>query len=477
LRILLINAPDKHSIQVEVPGAVSREVGRMMPMGLLSVYTYLKEHGIGGVSILDAALPGGEEKIGHYVEKTDPDIVAISAYTHNLYDVTLAVREIKRLKPDVRIVIGGPHVNAFPREAAMLEMVDFAIQGDGEHAFLSLVRALDKGDPALNSAGIPGVWHRGADNEVRGVNCEPIRDLDTLPFVDRNALDMNEYYYSLDGGGTSAAIYTTKGCPYKCRFCSTPRESVRRRSVENILEEIRVLERTGIGKFFILDDMFHLNRDRTESFAKGLIDGGHRISWSFRARLNKLDPQLLVLLKRSGCRRIQVGIETGTDEGLEILGKDLTVDQIRRNVRMIRKAGIEVAGYFMLGCPHERTEADVRHTINFAIELNLDYALFGIFTPFLGTPLYEEARESGIIKGDPWLDFIINPIPDFQPPVWDEFLSREQLIKLTAEAYRKFYLRPSYIARRAVKAVGRPGDWPVIARSALSILSLKGGGP
>ena len=475
MKVLLINPPTKHCVQIEVPHAVNREVGRMMPMGLLSIFSYLKANGVEQAKILDAALPGKEETVKSCVKEFDPALIGITSHTHNLYDVIVTIRRIREVKPEAKIVIGGPHVNSFPHEAASLKDVDFAIQGDGEKPFLSLIKAMSDGGSPRDPALIPGLWRLDKKGAVQGSNCELIDDLDRLPFPDRNALDLRAYGYALEGGGLSATIYTAKGCPYNCRFCSTPRKPVRFRSIENVIEEIGILEKMGIKKIFILDDTFNINRARAEKLALGLIKKGMKIRWSFRARIDNLDAELLNLLKRSGCTRLQVGIETGTDEGLQILGKDLTIEKICEGIRQVRRAGIEVAGYFMLGCPNERSKADIRKTIRFAIELKLDYVLFGILTLFKGTPLYDEAQQRGIIHGDPWKNFMLNPTPDFQPPTWNEFLSKNQLEEIVNEAYKTFYLRPSYIAGKFVKATTNPRDWPLMARAALAILSLKKG--
>ena len=172
---------------------------------------------------------------------------------------------------------------------------------------------------------------------------------------------------------------------------------------------------------------------------------------------------------RAGCTRIQYGVETGSQEGLRILRKDIDLNQVRRVFRWTRQAGIASVAYFMIGLPHERTVADIGITLRFARDLDPDYAMFNVFTPYPGTELYEEAIAKGILSADSWRNFARQPRSESFPKSGASSFSREQLYRLLNAAYRGFYWRP-VVFWRNVKNAGTAGDIFRKARVALKMM-------
>ena len=467
-RVLLINPPQHGKTSSEVPAFLDRGIGLLPPMGLLYLHSCLRREGCDSVEILDTLIKSMTyNAIAHHA--ADYDIVGITAHTRNLIDVVKTIKAIKAGNPTCHICIGGPHANIYPEETAGLEGVDSVVCGEGEETFVELVKSLCG---AGGLAGIRGIIYRVDSRVIRNAERRPVEDLDSLPFPDRRAIDYEKYYYVLSKKRLSTSIITNRGCPYKCTFCSTPRGPVRLRSPENIVEEIKDCVSLGIEDIFFADDLFNITPDRAISISRAILDNGIKVRWSFRARINTITEELLKVAGKAGCSRIQFGVETGSDEGLRLLKKGIDTQQVREVFRLVRKFDITSVAYFMIGCPHERTRADVFQTIRFAKEIKPDFVLFGILSPYPFTELYRQGIRRGIIKKDYWQDFAENPNEGFTQPFWEEHFSGGELQNLLKMAYKKFYLRPGYIARNLL----RTGGFVELRRkiqTGLSILKLR----
>lgn len=246
------------------------------------------------------------------------------------------------------------------------------------------------------------------------------------------------------------------------------------RSPENVVNEMEECMRFGIEEIHFVDDTFNVHIDRVIKICDEIKRRRLSVKWSFRGRIDAITEPLLIIAKGAGCYRIHLGVETSTDEGLTVLRKNITVSQIRQAFRWTRLIGINTVAYFMIGCPHERSRRDVIRTIDFAKELNPDFALFNILMPYPATELYEEGLRRGIIKKDFWRDFVLNPRRDFEIQFWQEWLSKEELSYLLGLAYRKFYLRPKFIFRN-LNALQNPRLLVKRLKTGLDISVLSGG--
>jgi len=277
---------------------------------------------------------------------------------------------------------------------------------------------------------------------------ELISDLDKLPFPNRQAVPYKKYYSIISRYPVSTTLLTSRGCPYHCTFCyQFMGRNYRYRSVTNIIEEIEECLKLGIKEFFFFDETFTINRERVLAICDEIIDRKLDISWEIRARVNTVDREMLIKLKKAGCERIQFGVETSTPEILKLLKKGITIDQVRNAFKMANKVGLTTFADFMIGLPTETREQILR-TIEFSKELKPAYAQFSVTTPFPATELYELGFKKGLYTEDYWRDFARNPRKEFIPRVWEESLSREELISLLNYAYKRFYLRPGYILRK-----------------------------
>jgi len=150
----------------------------------------------------------------------------------------------------------------------------------------------------------------------------------------------------------------------------------------------------------------------------------------------------LQLARRAGCKLISYGVETGSNSGLQILNKGITIKDIEKTFYITKKSGILSSAYFMLGCPHKKTLKDIEETIKFAKKLDPDYVIFSLLTLYPNTKLYNLAVAKKLISGNIWKKFVLNPSKDFSLPVWEESISKKELFAILNKAYRTFYLSP-----------------------------------
>jgi hypothetical protein len=177
-----------------------------------------------------------------------------------------------------------------------------------------------------------------------------------------------------------------------------------------------------------------------------------------RFRVKGVNRELLEKMKAAGCQRIQFGVEQGTEEGLLRLKKDVTVREVENAFRLCREVGIHTVAYFMIGTPVERSREDVMDTIRYSIDLDPDFVMYNVLTPFPGTTLYDEGLRDGVLDVEPWYAFMRMPTEDFKAQVWDEHFSRAELREMLELAYRRFYWRPTFIARN-VTQIRSPKDF------------------
>jgi radical SAM superfamily enzyme YgiQ (UPF0313 family) len=283
-----------------------------------------------------------------------------------------------------------------------------------------------------------------------------VADLDALPLPDRARTDVAAYRGLAGSPETFTTMITSRGCPYRCAFCGTPRGKHRLRAVDSIAREVDACRTLGIGHVYFLDDTFPLDGRRLADLCEALARR-RGLTWSCRTAAAGVTREALSAMKAAGCRRLQIGVETGTDEGLRVLGKAAGVDRMREAFRDARRVGIETVAYLMIGLPTERTPRDVRATVRFARAIDPTYAMFNILTLYPGTALFDEAARRRIVEPDAWRRFAREPRIDFAPPVWDEHLTRGQLARLLARAYRSFYWRPRVVARLLREGGGLAG--------------------
>jgi len=449
VKVLLVQPRTDRVIATELPGMVSKEVGTFPPLGILYLAGWLRGKTSHDVFVMDLASRDiSLADFGTHLERQRPDVVGVTAITHNLVGVRDVAELVKSTLPESIVVIGGPHVNAFGNEALTLQAVDYAIEGDGERSLGQLLDAVE-GDGDLES--VPGLHYRLEGKPATGAAPYYEEDLDSIPFPARDLVNVHDYFYVLGKRATFATVLSSRGCPFKCTFCSTPHGGYRHRSADNVVDEIEGCLAAGAEEIHFVDDTFNLGKGRLAAVSQAILERGTKVRWSFRGRADGISDEGMALAASAGCVRVHLGVETGTDAGLKRLRKGMTLKDIERGVKLARKHGIVSAAYFILGCPHEPTAKKVWETVSFAIRLDPDFAMFNLLAIYPDTELFDEAVEKKLLAPAFWLDFVRDPQPDFTIPLWEEHLPRAQLQSLLERAYRRFYLRPRPIIRNLLE--------------------------
>ena len=299
-----------------------------------------------------------------------------------------------------------------------------------------------------------------------------VSDLDTLPFPARHLTSYEKYSSLLARRTPTTTMFTSRGCPFRCAFCDRPHlgKRFRARSPRNVVDEMEACTRLGIYEFLVYDDTFTVDRSRVLDICEEIQDRKLDVGWDIRARVDTVDLEMLKALRAAGCERIHYGVEAGTEKILKVLNKRITIEQVRDSFRWTKQMGIDVLAYFMIGSPTE-TREDILQTVAVAKSLNPDYVHITILTPFPGTQIYFDGLAQGVFKEDYWHQFAVNPSSDFKPRYWEEELAASELVDLLNYAYRSFYLRPSYVLRRAFN-VHSVGEFLRKAHAGLKVLKM-----
>lgn len=390
------------------------------------------------VEIIDCFRDGiANERLGGILSEKKPDLIGITVVT-SAYPRVMELCKTVRNCCEAKIILGGPHPTALPEPTLRETGADAVIVGEGEKTITEL--AIHK-----DWSKVDGIAY--LDKSEKFVKTEPREienDIDKLPWPAWHLMAPAKYPNSPHGiiskNFPTAPIITSRGCPYDCSFCAVNniwQHKFRRRSPKNVVDEMEYLVKTfGVKEIHIEDDNFTLVREHAEKISQEIIDRKLNISWKCPngVRADRLDLDLLKLMKKSGCYLLAFGIESGSDAILKRHSKAIDKEKIKGAVRMCKAVGIETQGFFILGLPGE-TKETIDETTRFSKELELDWAYFSIFTPFPGSGLWNELKAE--TRNIDWSLFKQSTVARSFCALSDDELRAQQ-----KRAFRQFYLRP-----------------------------------
>ena len=412
------------------------------PVGLAYLAAVLKQRGV-AVSIIDAkSLMLSRDEVIKMVSAEEPEVVGVTVFTTQLKSALNLCQKIKESLPFTMIAVGGPHIHFEHESIIRKPFIDFCIRGEGEYALAELIDALGNG---FSLKKIKGLSFKADGSIVVNSDRPPISDLDSLPFPARELLPANIYKAIIGDGEKKrfAVVTATRGCAFRCRFCSVPHlwPTQRRRSVENVLDELeQIYSVHKIRNIRFTDENLSLNKRWLTGFCRGMINRGlsDKMAWSCDSRVDTISEAILIEMRKANCRVIFYGIEFGDQSILDFSGKGTTLRQIHRAVEMTRKAGIFPHGNFMIGYPTEDNKT-IGRTIELARTLDLDQASFSVVTPFPGTDLFHYCRKHEMLKTDNWEEFnMFNPREGI---IKLNHLPGEELMNLYREARYTFHFK------------------------------------
>jgi radical SAM superfamily enzyme YgiQ (UPF0313 family) len=437
MKVLLIRHHDVGNINTRLPESVNRVQGIYPPLGLLYISSSLRSFDHEVKFIDSQALNLTTDEVKKEIRKFNPDVVGTMAMTSTLKGALEVCKLAKEVNREIKTVIGGPHMYIYPRETVSYDFVDFGISGEGEFRIIELLDFLEKKRKIQH---IDGITYKKEGKVYHIPIKRYIKDINSIPFPSRDLIPI-EKYYSIISLHPFTTMITSRGCPFNCSYCfkSPIDRHVRFRSKENVIAEIEYcLSEFKLREIWFYDDTFTLNRKHVIELCNEIITRNLKFKWEAPTRVDSLDLELLKIMKRAGCMRLRLGIESGSQRILNLMRKGINKTQIEKAVKMCKKVGIETFCFFMLGYPTE-TEKEMKETIDFAIKLNPDWAMFSITTPYPQTELYQFASELGLINKDYWKLFTLNEENDRMP------YCAENVAHYTKKAYRKFYFRPRFV--------------------------------
>ena len=394
-----------------------------------------------------------------------PDYLVISTTTPTIKLDLRACVEAKKALPSIITIAKGAHFLRFNID--ILEAapdLDIIIRGEPEETLRDFLAG------TIPIGEIHGLTWRSPSGIINNPDRRYIDDLDSLPFPARHLVD-NTRYVRPDNGKVQAVIKVARGCPFNCFFClATPVSGakVRRRSPENIIQEIRLCIERGIRNFLFWSDIFNMDRDWVVRLCEMIMASGLNFTWATNTRVDTIDLEMARLMKRAGCTLVSIGVESGNQEILNKLGKKSNLKKIRESFRIIRKAGLQSFAYYIIGLPWDTRET-VEETIRLSIELGSDYANFFTATAFPGTRFFDYALASHLFTAGE--QTLAEQYSDayYLPTVKGHYLSKEEIVALHDMAVRRFFFRPTYMIKTALK-ISSFRELTLYTKSALRLL-------
>jgi anaerobic magnesium-protoporphyrin IX monomethyl ester cyclase len=377
--------------------------------GLASLSAAAKAQGF-GVNLIDLRALSGWDHFREMLAKRDPDVVGVTMMSVDYNPARQAVAIAKEINPQIVTVIGGPHVTISLEDSLRIPHVDYLVTGEGEVTFPRLLQLIEGGDPP------PHRVLRGATP-----------DLDTIPFADRDLFldEWRKWGYDLDSPevpfveelpGPFATVIAGRGCIYNCAFCKPGEDYLfgkrtRRRSVDNVIAELRILtDKYHLASFMFHDDCLTEDREWVMEFTEKYIAAGFGLPFFCQTRADIVvkHERLVARMAEAGLRGYFVGFESGNDRVLKFIRKGTTAEQNRQAARVCRRYGIAVWANYMLGLPTE-TKEEVMDTVRLMQDIDPDYYSPAFFTPHPGTDLYDYVVEHDLSRITDYDSYRRNP--------------------------------------------------------------------
>lgn len=426
--IALIVAPGLQTVRSRSNAEI-----KIPPIGILHIASYLRAKSY-NVFVHDLmSIQTGRGEFIEAIEKQQIDVAGFTTYPDNWENTRYLIGELKKIWPGIITVAGGPLVT-FSYEEFMqkADQLDFAVLHEGEISFERLLRTLAENNEAELTE-VEGICYRDSKSGkvIKNRERKPIGNLDDLPICDVDFVDIDKYAMGFP-------VLTARGCPGKCIFCSanSMHPGYRSRSIESVMNQIKYfIERYDMKKFYIIDDSFTAMPNRVLSFCRELNRLDRKLGWMCETRADTINPQIAGAMAEAGCWRVQIGLESGDNEILKKIRKNVTTEQVEYAIKCFYEADVKAYISFMFGHAWDTIET-MRKLIDYVERLKEKYnvaAFFAVNTPYPGTYQYEHSEEIGLnIHSRRWEDLNMT-----EPVVSTVNFTSEQLRSIYFEAVER----------------------------------------
>lgn len=450
--------------------------GATPPLGVGYIASYLEDNSF-SVKILDNSVERlNEIEFQTYIKRVNPVYVGFSVCTSSYNNAVYMANIVKKINQDIKVIMGGVHPSALPGEVLKNKSVDIVVKGEGEETTLHLLRALNKNEDLSQ---INGLVFKAAGKLIETPDRELIASLDSLPFPAYHLLSMNKYSLPVQRRLTDkpcGAVVTSRGCVYKCFFCSHNsifKGKIRFRAIKDVIDEIKhLVTNYKVGELLIWDDSFLLDKNRVLDFCRIIKEEKIDITWSCSSRVSQISDDLAKELYSAGCRLVLFGAESGSQLILDSINKNTILANTIEAVSACRRNKILSFCSFILGTPQE-SEETIGETLEFAKRLNPDFAIFCIFAPLPGSVFFDRFISTGQLDLNKlnW-DNYINLLSSAPPVISVCKVSERRLVLLQKKCFRSFYFRPKYIIQR-LKNISSWGNFYQSWKGLLALVRLQ----
>jgi len=368
-----------------------------------------------------------------------PDILVLTAKTYSINSVKRLCKILRKKDNELRLILIGSHGSALPKQTLIeIPELDFIILGEPEYIVRELIENIMSGK---NSSKLPAIVYGEGSKIFVNNKVGFIKDLNQLPFPARDLLPNDRYWAPYSDRVT--AIQATRGCPGRCNYCEMHNLygfKIRKRDPNNIVMEIQeCIKKYNTEYFAIIDHNFIADKEFIEEFCRIIIKKGlqRKIIWSCNSRVDMVHKETLDIMKKAGCLQIGVGVEAGDDKHLKLTGKGIRQDQIKKTIDNIKRAGIMVMGYAMIGYPGDTIE-DIKRTKRLLFDFNPHVIQLSLATPLPGSQLYDYCNKKGLITTKNWDDYIFLN----KSIIKNKNLPSRKLIEEKNRIVFRFYFRP-----------------------------------
>lgn len=371
------------------------------PLGILYISGYLEDQGIEN-EVYDTTF-SSKAAFRTYLRTHRPKVIGIYVNLMTKLNVLETMRFIKEDLADTIIILGGPEVR-YSAENFLRYGADYIVIGEGEETMTELVRNLilvpaevENGTTSVvvdATKEIAGIAFLENDRFVQNPERQKIKDLNELSIPNRKKINLRQYLdaWKKRHGKNALSVSTMRGCPYTCKWCSRAVYglSYRRRNADRVVEELlQIKEEYNPDSLWFVDDVFTISHKWLTAFRDELKKHNLIIPYECITRADRLNEEVILILKETGCFRIWIGAESGSQKVIDLMDRRVDVGQVRDMIRLTRKHGIEAGTFIMLGYPGE-TEEDIEETIHHLKESNPDHFTITVAYPIRGTELYQE---------------------------------------------------------------------------------------